>query len=62
MYVNIFIFLIVMKSVGAARSPTITTSWSALNVVPLARTSQGAAVSVAVTSDEIQQMFRSRRQ
>ncbi len=49
------IFIIVMKSVCAARSPTVTTSWSALDVVPLACASQGTAVSLAVASDDLQQ-------
>jgi len=61
MYVNIIIFIIVMKSVCAPRSPAASTSWSALNVVPLACASQGTAVSVAIASDDLQHMFRSRR-
>ncbi len=39
----------------AARSPTVTTSWSALDVVPPACASQGTAVSLAVAFDYLQQ-------
>ena len=57
-HVNI-ICVNVTKCVCAARSPAVTTSKSALNIVPLACAYQGAAVSLAVASDKSQQMFRS---
>ena len=49
-----------MQCVRAARSPAVSTSGRALNVVLLARASQGAAVSHAVTPDHLEELFGSR--
>ena len=49
-----------LQYVRAARSPAVSTSGRTLNVVLLARASQGAAVSHAVTPDHSEQIFGSR--